>query len=68
MAPETLILPTEIEDCVDREIRPGVWLMTNPRYQPTIRKWTALANVGGALAVVQLRVYISEAHSNATEG
>jgi hypothetical protein len=34
-------------------------LITNPKYQPALNKWTALANVGGALGVVQLRVYIN---------
>ena len=60
------ILPTEIEGYADEEIAPGVWLITNPRYQPALNKWTALANIGGALAVVQLRVYIkSEGNTDA---
>ena len=54
----TPILPTELEGHIDEEIAPGVWLITNPKYQPVLRKWTALANVNGALAVVELRVYI----------
>ena len=53
-----MILPTEMEGYVDKEIRPGVWLITNPKFQPNLGKWTALANVGGALAVVELRVFI----------
>lgn len=54
----TLILPTEIEGHARIEITPDVWLITNPRWQPNLNKWTALANIGGALAVVELRVYI----------
>lgn len=56
--PETGILPTIIKRGVDKEIAPGVWLITDPKWQPNLNKWTALANVAGALAVVELRVYI----------
>lgn len=53
-----MILPTTIEGQRDREISPGVWLITDPTYYPEVRQWRALANVGGALAVVVLKVFI----------
>lgn len=52
------VLPTGIEGWVGKEIKPGVWLITNPKFQPNLQKWTALANVSGALAVVELKVSI----------
>lgn len=53
-----MILPTTIEGHKGDEISPGVWLITDPTYYPEVREWRALANVGGALAVVVLRVFI----------
>lgn len=57
------ILPTTSEGQRDREISPGVWLITDPTFYPEPQEWRALANVGGALAVVVLRVYIASTDS-----
>ncbi len=52
------ILPTELEGHRGKEIQPGVRLITNPKYIQEKGHWAALANVGGYLCVVQLRVFI----------
>lgn len=52
------ILPTEIEGWIGREVGPGVFLITNPRWSRFDKKWTALANIDGALCLIEFTVKI----------
>lgn len=61
--PDAGILPTVIQGGVDAEVAPGVWLITDPTWQPSMNKWTALANVAGTLALVELEVSIPRAET-----
>ena len=44
------------------EIKPGVWLIGEPRPVPGTNKLTCLAQVGSALAVVELKVTFGAVH------
>jgi hypothetical protein len=40
------------------EIRPGVYLIGTPGYHKESGKWRCLANVGGALCLVELNIAV----------
>jgi hypothetical protein len=61
------ILPIKISGMAGTEIRPGIYLITDPAFHIKDQMWTALANIQGMLGLIQLKVWIEGVTYEKTE-